>query len=231
MKVQVIELVVFALVAAYLIYRLRNVLGRRHGEERQRPNPFVATPDSLPNGRSDLPDNLIILPDRRRMEEPAAAPPDKSEPRSVAAGLDEIRLADPDFDEKHFLRGARAAFTQIVESFAAGDAAALRPLLSDEVYDRFAAAIRERQAAGKTLETRIERLQDADIVAAGMEGRDALITVQFVSQQSHQVLDAQGQRIEAESSATTETTDTWTFRRNTRARDPNWQLVETRDPA
>lgn len=214
-----IEIVIFAMIAAFLVYRLRSVLGRRTGEERQRPNPFTVQP-----GR---PDNVVTLPERGRPR-PDAAPVSPDEPMSLAASLAQIKSADPSFDEKHFLQGARAAFQMIVEAFARGDTAALRPLLSDEVYDNFARAIRERQAAGQTLETRIDQIREADVVEARLEGgRNAVVTVKLVSDQMNVVRDRNGAVVDGDPNAAIEAVDVWTFARNIRARDPNWALVET----
>ena len=213
-----IEIVIFAMIAAFLVYRLRSVLGRRTGEEQQRPNPFTPRPS--------MPDNVVPMPGRDRPAPNADVAPD--EPVSLVAALAQIKGADPNFDEKYFLQGARGAFQMIVEAFAKGDTAALRPLLSDEVYENFARAVRERQAAGETLETRIERITDADVVEARLDGRTALVTVKFVSEQMNVVRNAAGEVVDGDPEAVVEATDIWTFARNTRARDPNWSLVETR---
>ena len=214
-----IEIIIFAMIAAFLVYRLRSVLGRRTGEERPRPNPF-----SPPAGR---PDNVVSMPQRAPSEAPFAS----DEPVSLAEALKQINAADPSFDEKTFVQGARGAFQMVVEAFAQGDSATLRPLLSDDVYDNFVQAIRQRQAAGETLETRIDRISDADVVEARLDGRDALVTVRFVSDQINLVRNAQGEIIDGDPQQPVEVIDIWTFRRNTRARDPNWALVETRTPA
>lgn len=213
-----IEIIIFAMIAAFLVYRLRSVLGRRTGEERQRPNPF--TPQA---GR---PENVVPIPQRTPIE--SAPAPD--EPVSLAMALQQIHAADPTFDEKGFIQGARGAFQMIVVAFAEGDSAALRPLLSDDVYDSFVKAIRQRQSTGETLETRIERIRDADVIEARLEGRDALVTVKFVSDQINLVRNAQGEIVDGDPRQPVEVVDIWTFRRNTRARDPNWALVETRTP-
>lgn len=214
-----IEIVIFAMIAAFLVYRLRSVLGRRTGEERPRPNPFTPT--------SARPDNVVPMPPRGTAE---ATPFAADEPVSLAAALAQIHAADSNFDEKIFVQGARGAFQMIVEAFARGDTAALRPLLADDVYDNFVQAIRHRQSAGETLETRIDRIGDADVIEARLNGNDALVTVKFVSDQINLVRNAQGETIDGDPKQPIEVVDIWTFRRNTRARDPNWALVETRTP-
>ena len=102
---------------------------------------------------------------------------------AMSDGLSRIQRADPGFDPS-FLEGARAAFEMIVSAYAKGDKAALRPLLSDEVYQPFAATIDERAAAKETFETRDLHLEDAEIVDADLSGRTARVTVKLVSHQS-----------------------------------------------
>lgn len=225
-----LEIVIFAMVAAFFIYRLRNVLGRRHGEERERPNPLAqrqgdARADA-PQGPSSDGDNVINLPGRRDM--PDLPPADG--PVSVLDGVRLIQAADPNFSEKGFIAGARGAFEMIVGAFAAGDTATLRPLLADDVYDRFAAAIRQRQQAGETLESRIHSIEMVDLSAARLEGRHAHCTVTFTSHQTHVTRNTAGDIIDGDPNRPEEVVDIWTFSRNTRASDPNWLLSETRTP-
>nr|WP_148219342.1 Tim44/TimA family putative adaptor protein [Azospirillum sp. B510] len=221
-----IEIVIFAMIAAFLVYRLRSVLGRRTGEERQRPNPFSAAPGAA------KPDNVVSLPQRNQPRPDAAPGQDvmaSDEPLSLAASIDQIRAADPTFDEKHFLDGAKAAFAMIVDAFARGDTATLRPLLADDVYDGFARVIRDRQAAGEQHETRIEQVREAEVVEAKLDaGRTARVTVRLVSDQVNVVRDRNGAVVDGDPKALVENTDVWTFARDLRSRDPNWALVEVR---
>lgn len=223
--VQFIDILILAMIAAFLVYRLRSVLGRRHGEERQRPNPYAQQPG--PRGR-EAPDNVVKMPGPRRAEVPAPTP---GEPISLAAAIDTVRAADPTFDEKQFVHGAHAAFEMIVTAFARGDTDALRPLLSDDVYGNFAKAVAERAARGEVLDTRIEAIQDADIVEATLDGRTAMITVRFVSDQVNVTRAADGSVVDGDPDRTLEVVDIWTFARDTHSRDPNWFLVETRVPS
>jgi predicted lipid-binding transport protein (Tim44 family) len=168
------------------------------------------------------------MPEPRRVEARAPTP---GEPIPLAAAIDTIRAADPNFDEKQFVQGARAAFEMIVAAFARGDTDTLRPLLSDDVYRNFAKAIAERAERGETLETRIETIQDADIVEATLDGRNAMVGVRFVSDQINVTRAADGSVVDGDPDRTLEVIDIWTFARDTRSRDPNWFLVETRVPS
>src|SRR5439155_16249945 len=141
----------------------------------------------------------------------ATAPPADA----VAEGLEGIASTDPAFDPAQFIDGGRAAFEMIVSAFAAGDKARLRPLLSDEVYTPFSAAIDERATAGETLETRIVGLKRHDIVDAGLTGRIARITVKFVSDQINVLRAHDGSVVDGDPDHPIEKTDFWSFARDT----------------
>ena len=211
------DIILFAMVAAFLILRLRSVLGRRTGHER-RPENLVRRAES---SADSVGDKVISLPNRGTAA-PVATPAD-----AVAAGLERIRSVDPGFDAAEFIEGARAAFDMIVAGFAAGDKGQLRPLLSDEVYKQFAAAIDERQAAGETLESRILQLKSIDVVEAGLAGRMARVTVKFVSDQINVLRAHDGSIVDGDPENPTEKTDFWSFARDARSNDPNWVLVTT----
>lgn len=220
---QFIEIVIFAMLAAFLVFRLRSVLGRRTGNERPPFDPYSRSGNNqaeAPEPGND--DTVVSLPDRSRPQQEPVDPAD-----SVAVGVAKIRDADPAFDGDQFLEGARAAFEMIVTSYAAGDRETLRPLLSDEVYENFAGAIIDRADKGHTLETTLVGIRDTAIVEASMDGRVAFVTVKFVSEQIEVERDSAGEVVGGDSSRVATVTDIWTFARNTRSRNPNWTLVAT----
>jgi predicted lipid-binding transport protein (Tim44 family) len=223
---QYIVLIVFAGIAGFLGYRLWLLLGRRPGAEPppQIQRPPVRQPPREPPPRQASPGNVIGLGDRLRPAPARAATP-------LQAGFDEIRAADPSFSPERFIDGARHAFELIVKAFAEGDTATLRPLVSDEVYDTFAEAIRNRLSLGETVDTRIERLQEPEIIEARMDSRTAVITIKFVSGQVSVTRDSEGKILEGDPERAVEHTDHWTFSRNTRSSDPNWTLLGTGAPA
>ncbi|HSV29575.1 MAG TPA: Tim44/TimA family putative adaptor protein, partial [Candidatus Omnitrophota bacterium] len=161
------DILFFAMVAAFLVLRLRSMLGRRTGNER---------PPTDWTGASKPSDNVIDLASARK---PAAEPLPEG---PVGEGVAAIRAADPSFSMAEFVSGARAAFAMIVEAFAAGDKATLKPLLSDDVYRGFAQAIDARVEAGETLQTELVSVRSADLVDARMRGSVAEVTVRFRSE-------------------------------------------------
>ncbi|HYF09612.1 MAG TPA: Tim44/TimA family putative adaptor protein [Acetobacteraceae bacterium] len=216
-----VDLILFAMVAAFLVLRLRSVLGRRQGFERPpqetrpvpgygpRPAEGEAEAQPLPGSATNT---RRIIPD----------------PRSpVGQGLVRIRAADAGFDPARFLAGAETAFRMIVEAFARGDRAALRPLLSDETYAGFEQAISQREAAGEVQRTEIRGIPEAAIEAADLRGTIADVTVRFVSDQVNLTLARDGSVVHG-AEAVTELTDIWTFQRDVTSTDPAWRLVGTR---
>jgi predicted lipid-binding transport protein (Tim44 family) len=223
-----IDILFFAMVAAFIALRLRSVLGRRTGHERRRTGGFASH-----NGAADgkgASDNVVALPDRSAApSETDAAIADLADGK-VKTGLTQIRLADPSFDLNQFLTGARAAFEMIVQAYAAGDKEALRPLLADDVFAGFAGAIDQRSADGHTLDTQLMAIEGVEVVEAGMQGNLARVSVRFASEQVNVVRDADGKEIDGDSATAEEVIDIWTFERDTQSSDPNWILVETRTP-
>jgi predicted lipid-binding transport protein (Tim44 family) len=205
------DVILFAMIAGFLVLRLRSVLGRRTGNERRR-ELFMRRAAPSPS------EKLATL----------AKPNDESPgPDGAVEGLNRIRRADPNFDPAQFIEGARTAFAMTIEGFAGGEKEILRPLLSKEVFQRFASAIDERAAARETLETRIERLDSVEIVEADLLGRTAQITLKLVSHQINVTRAMDGSIVDGDPAKPVEKSDYWTFARDTRSSDPNWVLVAT----
>jgi predicted lipid-binding transport protein (Tim44 family) len=222
---------IFFLVAAVLIFfQLRSVLGRRTGNEKP-PRDLYGSPDSASTGPT-VPDagKVVTLPRRDAAEdEDRFAAIDAF----VAAGtphndsLRELNKADPNFNPKEFVNGARMAYEMIVMAFADGDRKALKGLLSREVYEGFDAAITERETKGEKVKSTFVGIDKADIVSAEMKGTEALVTMRIVSQMISATYDKAGALIDGDAEAVAEISDLWTFSRDSRSRDPNWKLVAT----
>jgi predicted lipid-binding transport protein (Tim44 family) len=228
----IMDILLFAAVAAFLVLRLRSILGKRTGAEdaeRWNRRPPERPADLTTERAEQTSDNVTPFPGSAR----AAQVPAKivlNDP-ALQLGLEEIRRADPSFDPAEFVEGARSAFEMILMSYAQGDTATLKPLLAPEVYSGFAGAIQGRQTAKQTLETTLVGIQTADLVGLRMAGRFAEVTVKFVTEQVNVLRDAEGKALEGEAASVTKLTDMWTFARDTRSRDPNWLLIRTEDAA
>ena len=216
-----IDIVLFAMIAAFLVLRLRSVLGRRQGFERPT-EPVAPVDHSLraPPGRAEGPviDGTAEPVRVRDLPDPAS-------PAGQALGR--MAQVDRSFDPSRFLDGAETAFRIIVAAFAAGDRAALRPLLSDDTFAAFEGAISARTAAGQTQRTEIRGIEHAAIEQADLRGTVADITVRFVSDQVNVTTGADGLPV-AGADAVMEITDLWTFERNLATSDPTWRLIAAR---
>ena len=233
-----VDIVIFAAIAAFLVFRLRGVLGKRTGHD-QRPG---FGPFQQDNQADSSRDKVIPLPDRNganrdenaraddtlHLDEAGLDEAGLASDSPLASGLTQIKLADRGFETSGFVGGSKVAFEMIIGAFARGDTKTLRPLLSNDVYDDFAGAIKSREDASETLDTTLVGFKEAEIIEAELQGKTAFVTVKFVSDQVNVTRDGGGKVVDGDDNLVATITDIWTFARNTRSRDPNWTLVATR---
>src|SRR6476661_1129811 len=225
--------IIFLALAVFIFLRLRSVLGQRTGRERPPYDPYSAREPVRP-----ATEKIVTLPNRTA-ETSAPKPAEPTEVTAerwkgivesgstIAAGLDAVAGADTNFDAKHFLTGARAAYEMIVNAYAEGDRRTLKNLLSREVYDGFEGAIGEREKRGETVESKFVSIDGAEIASAEMRGRNAQVTVRFHSKLITATRDRNGNVIDGSAERVSDVTDVWTFARDVSARDPNWKLIAT----
>jgi predicted lipid-binding transport protein (Tim44 family) len=228
--------IIFLALAVFIFLRLRSVLGQRTGRERPPYDPFAAREPVRPAPQ----EKVVALPSRKPdAAQKPAEPLAENKPAgerwagiaaagsSLAASLDAIAAADPSFDAKHFLTGARAAYEMIVNAYAEGDRRTLRGLLSREVCDNFESAIDAREKRGETVESRFVAIDNAEIAGAEVRGKIVQVTVKFTSQLVTATRDKGGNVIDGSADKVTDVTDVWTFAREAASRDPNWKLIAT----
>jgi predicted lipid-binding transport protein (Tim44 family) len=225
-----IPTIVFAVVAIFVVWRLRSVLGTR-GDPQQRPPLDQRPPTRAPAGGGEVLPFAPPAPAAARAEAPPP-PPDRwkgfAAPGSpVAAGFDAIAAADRAFAPDGFLSGAKAAYEMIVGAFAAADTGALQRLLAPEVFANFDAAIRARLAAEQTMTTTLVSIDAADIVEARLAGMTATIAVRFAAKLVSVTRDKSGAVVEGSPDAIADHLDVWTFSRDVASSDPNWLLAAT----
>lgn len=222
---QQIEIVFFAALAVFLGWKLYAALGRRQDGDAERSRlRQIANDDRQPSEKAKpvaLPEPIASR-DRRRIEADLAAAP-----QNLRDGLAAIAAADPAFDLARFLTGAKRAFEMILTDFAAGNAEALARLLAPDIHRTFAAAIAERQKRGERLKTTLVGILDAALVEARLEGSQARIAVKFTTQQIGVTEDSQGRIVDGDPQAVATIIDLFTFARDAKAADPNWQIVAT----
>ena len=225
----------FLVLAVVIFIRLRNVLGRRTGNERRPYDPYSA-PDAK---RPEANEPVVALPRGRAGRAPVEASGPSTEDLEARLGrhapkdsplgqsLTALMRADPGFDPTQFLDGAKGAYEMIVMAFAQGDEAELSQLLSEDVFEGFQRAIRERESRGEKVESSLVGIDKADIIETEIKNRTAYVTVKFVSELISVTRDAEGEVVEGDPKKLREVTDIWTFGREVASRNPNWKLVAT----
>lgn len=221
------DLIVYGLVAAGLVFWLRNILGTRHGEERERPNPFMPVQDEGEDMSADKASPVSAEDTIRELVE------DKNsigaiDNKTAENGLLEISRSDKSFEVKTFIQAAQDAFVYIVEAFAAGDRETLKGLLAPNVYAAFDKALVEREEKGETQSTEIHSIRRAEIIEASLNGRIAFITLRFIADETSVTRDKEDEIISGHPDRVTEMRDIWTFSRDLKSRDPRWLVSETR---
>jgi predicted lipid-binding transport protein (Tim44 family) len=225
----------FLIAAVVIFFQLRNVLGRRTGNERPPFDPYTAVRKrGSQKDAPKAPDNIVALPRKRgtaEANEEAYKAIDAFAPvgTDINKGLRAIKDNDPSFDPKGFVDGAKMAYEMIVMAFADGDRKTLKNLLSREVYDGFVAAIGERESRSEKIQSSFVGIDKAEIVTAEMKGSEAHITLRIVSELISATRDSAGTVIDGDPETVAEVKDVWTFARDTRSRDPNWRLVATEE--
>ena len=243
------SIVIFAVLAIFVVWKLRSVLGTRTGHERPPFDPFEArrklregrpgrdgTPPEPGRGPGQKTGEVIPLGrgDARAAEpvspaaDPAAAWRDHVEPGSRALdGLGRIAAADGGFEPSDFMQGARGAYEMIVTGFAAGDRAALKPLLAKDVYDGFNAVISAREERGEKNDTTFVSTDRSLVHDAQLRGSTAQVTIRFHSKMIAVTRGRDGAVVDGSPDQVADVFDLWTFAREVGARDPNWRLVAT----
>jgi predicted lipid-binding transport protein (Tim44 family) len=198
---QVLELIIFAGLAAIVLYQLYSVLGRRVGRQ----------PEDTPAAQA--------APLGPRPADRPVEPPEEGVPLT---GLAAVKARDPSFDVSRFLAGAKGAYEMIVKAYAAGDRTTLRNLLAPNVMASFDHAIAQREAEERTETVEFLHAPRADLERAEMAGGSDLarVTVRFLAEFRSRSKGPEGEAVDDRRTA-----ELWTFERNLKSRDPNWTLI------
>ena len=220
MSSAVIQLLVLAGIAIFLILRLRNVLGTREGFEKP-PVQGQAKRDSRTTGRPEF-EVIEGGPDRDIVDHV----PDGSE---AAKALAAMKMAEDGFSVSEFLEGARDAYEMILMAFENGDMEAIRPYLAEDVAQTFDEVVTQRRAQGLTVEASFVGLRELKLVDATFDRdtRYGEISVRYQAELTSVVRNAEGDVVEGDKNEVKRQRDVWTYGRTLGADDPNWLLVAT----
>ncbi len=206
------DLIILALIAGFIIYRLYTTLGEKTGYkgEKKKASSNVVDFNKKPPSKSP----------QQKAETEAIDP-------AIRPAVQEITKTDPDFSLKGFIEGATVAFEMVLDAYTAGDLKLLKNLLSTEVYNAFKTAITDRNAKGHILENTLVRVEDVVVKSAVTKNNKAQISVCYTTEQVPIIKDQDGKIIEGNPNQIDQVIDTWTFERSLRSRDPNWVLIST----
>ena len=201
---QALELVIFAALAAVVLFQLYTVLGRRVGRQ---------------------PEDAAEVEARRPAAELEARRPEETHSPEAATGLAALRARDPSFDTSSFLAGARSAYEMVVLAFSQADRATLKNLLTPQVYSTFDAAIAQREEEGRSESTEFLQAPRADLEDVSLVGDTARVKVRFLAEFRTRSKGPEGEAVDDRRTA-----EIWTFERDVTSRDPNWALAQV-EPA
>ncbi len=220
MNSAIIQLIVLAGIAVFLILKLRSVLGTRQGFEKPA-KPVALDADTAPRAKrgfevieggpdADITDNVA-------QESPAAL--------ALAA----MKRAEPAFNVTDFLRGARGAYEMILTAFDRGELDKVLPFLSREVYDSFVQVVEDREARGLTVKSTFVGIRELNLTGAefNADSAEAEVKVRFIGEITSTLRDKAGQVVEGDPNEIKRQKDIWTFARKMGVDNPNWQLVAT----
>ena len=198
-----VDILIFAILAVFLIFRLRSVLGRRDGFN-EKPQDRDST--AVFQKREPISDNQNL---------------------SSGEGVEAIVKADPYFSQQSFMQGAENAYSMILDNFARGDMDQLKPLLGYDMASSFSDAIRDRRKAGEELSITLVEISRVDLLRAWVSEGVASIVVEYHSTQIRVLRDEAGNILDGESEEPETFVDQWTFERDVTTDNPNWLLTET----
>lgn len=200
------EVILYAAIATIICVMLYTVLGKSVG---QGPESGFDAEKAIKNFQNK--DNKVV-----QLNQPAGPP----------TGLEAIAAADTNFSPAYFMDGAKAAYSMILEAFAAGDKEQLESLLTPDVYSAYAEAIESREADGLTQVTDLGRLRKAMIKEATLDGKMARIEVLYESELTSALMDKEGNVVQGDPDILSSVSEVWTFERNVKSSDMNWRLSD-----
>lgn len=217
MNSPLIQLLVLAGIAVFLILRLKSVLGTREGFERSE----TPTPQVEPNRRQDF-EVIEGGPDRDIIDNVEAG-------SSSARALQAMKDIEGNFSVNEFLGGAKGAYEMIVMGFERGELEQIMPFLSKDIFEAFAEVIDDREKQGLTIEAEFMGVRETKLVEATFneETAEAELVVRFVAELTSAVRNSEGEIIEGSATEVKRQKDSWAFSRKMGSDDPNWFLVST----
>ena len=201
-----LDIIILGLLAIFLGFRLKGLLGDRSGYSGDLKNPDAVNKEERIENQ-----NVIKLNNTTINGE----------------GLDSLIKADPGFNEKEFLEGAKNAFKIIIKSFSDSEIESLKPLLDYDLLNSFTKSISEREARQERQFSDVVSFKNFEIIKVNINDNLASITLKIVSEQIKYLVDKNDVLLEGNKDQSEIIKDKWVFERDISSTNPNWRLVET----
>ncbi len=201
-----LDIIILGLLALFLGFRLKNLLGDRsgYGEDVNKLETYNET-------KPDNNNNVINLNKKKISGE----------------GLEALKKCDPNFSEEEFLDGAKQAFKIIIEAFVDSDIEKLKPLIDYELLKSFTKSISEREARQEKQFVDIISINKLDIINISLVDNIASISIKIESEQIKYTINKNDKIIDGNKEVSEIIKDKWVLERDTSSNNPNWKLVET----
>jgi len=209
-----LQLLILAAVAVFLVMRLLSVLGTREGFEPKTQAKPKRGPEHLTviDG-SDDPD----IADFAEADSP------------TGRALTEMKRADRSFSVGEFVAGSRQAYEMILMAFEEGDLKLLESLLAPDIYESFSSVIHAREEKGYEVDATFIGVREITLKSARFDAdeKEGEITMRFIGELTSVVKDQSGNVVEGSADEIKRQTNVWTFARLMGTDNPNWLLVAT----
>ena len=200
-----LDIIILGLLALFLGFRLKNLLGDRSG--------YGEDVNNLETYNEKKPDNNNVI--------------NLNKKKISGEGLEVLKKSDPNFSEEEFLIGAKQAFKIIIEAFVDSDVEKLKPLIDYELLKSFTKSISEREARQEKQFVDIISIIKLDIVNISLNDNVASISIKIESEQIKYTIDKNDKIIDGNKDVSEIIKDKWVLERDISSNDPNWRLVET----
>ena len=191
-----IDIILLAMIAGFIILRLRSILGRKTGHE----------------------DKIYPRFSEKKFEEFKKQHDVKFEKR------DSKELEGK--ERENFIRGAEVAYETIITAFAKGDKKSLKELLTPRMATNFNQAISEREDKGIKSELTFIGMKESNLEKYEKIQDNIFATVKFVSDIISVKKDKNNNVVEGNPDRIKTVTDHWKFSKKVSSNSPNWYLAE-----
>ena len=200
-----LDIIILGLLALFLGFRLKNLLGDRSG--------YGEDVNNLETYNEKKPDNNNVI--------------NLNKKKISGEGLEVLKKGDPNFSEEEFIMGAKQAFKIIIDAFVDSDVEKLKPLIDYELLKSFTKSISEREARQEKQFVDIISIIKLDIINISLNDNVASISIKIESEQIKYTIDKNDKIIDGNKDVSEIIKDKWVLERDISSNDPNWKLVET----